>query len=149
MYLIALFLALVPSSSVETFSIETIDGETISVADGMHLTVVYIWEPKVEDVVNEFESLNTIASQHKGKSVQFIAVCTKKVEKVTAYLEQRALNYHHVAGKEAKRVTKALNLNGIVKTIPRHIVIGKDGEILQSAAGSCNTIHTLVEEALK
>lgn len=132
-----------------SFSVTTLEGETLQVGDGYTLSVICSWDLKTEQVVGEIPALNQLVEAFEGHQVQFIAVTRNKAEDVQAYLKTHPFAYAQVAGKEGKRVSKLLKNGGLVRTYPLHLVLDKQGKLLQSAAGSCSTVHGLLAEALK
>ena len=134
--------------SVNPFSLNTIDGQSLEVGDEEHVLVFFLWETGLDVCYNEIDYLNDLYTKYKDDKVIFVAVTNDKPEKLNALLETRDFLFHQVAGKEGKRVMKIFNNNGLVRTFPRYFILDKKGSIVTSAIGSCERIHDLIESEL-
>lgn len=129
-------------------TIQTADGQTVEIGRGK-VTVICSWDIHTESVINEFPTLNDLVEKYSDKGVQFLALCQSKKEKVTAFLKEHPLHYAHLSGKEAKSLEKRLGNGGMVRRYPSHFVINAKGEQVESAVGSCDTVHSIIEKSLE
>lgn len=128
--------------------IHTADGQTIEIGRGK-VTVICSWDIHAESVLNEFPTLNNLVEKYSNEGVQFLALCRSKNEKVAAFLKEHPLDYAHLSGKEAKSLEKRLGNGGMVRRYPSHFVIDVNGDQVESAVGSCDTIHLIIEKSLE
>lgn len=135
--------------AIDPFSVKTINNDTIKIGGDDKLYVFYLWEIKVEEIINEISLLNKLAKEYQLEEVVFIAATNDKIEKVNGFLKENTFIYRQVAGKEGRKVNRIFGNNGFVRTYPQHIVIDGYGSVIELAKGSCSTIHEIIESKLK
>ncbi len=131
------------------FTVQTLDGKAITIPNDETITVFCSWDIKTEEVLKEAETLNALVKKYEGQPIQFIAVNGAKEKKVRTYLDTHPFLYQQLGGKEGKRINKVLGNSGLVQTYPKHLVVDKEGRVVQSAVGSCTTVHELIEQAIQ
>ena len=133
---------------IEHFVTTTINNEQIKIGDNKNIFVFYLWETKSKISHNEIRALNELETKYESSNVIFIAATNDKLKKLKAFLNNTEFLYQQVCGKEGKKIMKLFNNNGLVRIFPRHFIIGKNGDLVTSAIGSCLTIHSLIETEL-
>lgn len=110
---------------VPTFSLETVDGVTISDQNLKgKIVVIDVWATWCGNCLNELSELNALAEKYKQDStVMFIAVSDEKADRVCSFLERHPYNFIQIPS--AEKLTDALQTR-LVKTFPQHIILGKD-----------------------
>ena len=108
------------------FETTTIDGTLVT--DKQYegkLLVINIWATWCGPCIQEIKALNSLVDKYKyNDDVVFIAITDESNYKVKNLLKSQPFKYTQIA--EAKLLKHKLH-PGIVKSIPFHIIIGKDG----------------------
>lgn len=112
----------------------TLNGDTVHISQFKgKLVYIDVWASWCGPCISAFESLPPLIEKTKGKDIMFICLNIDDQDKAwRAVVAKKRLDVLHVrASKEdSKRIRTMLNIN----SIPRYILIGKNGEILRSNA---------------
>lgn len=108
------------------FEAKTIKGQTITDEDlEGKIIVINLWATWCGPCVNETPELNKVVQHYKNNDdIVFLAITDESTFKVERLLAKYPFNYIQIA--EEKLLKHKLH-PGIVKSIPFHIIIGKDG----------------------
>lgn len=147
--LIFLFNIVWGQEKIEHFVTTTINNEQIEILDNKNIFIFYLWETKSEASHKEIKYLNELATEYKDSTVIFIAATNDKLEKLNTFLNNTEFLFQQVCGKEGKKIMKIFGNNGMVRIFPRHFIVDKNGNIVKSLAGSCASLHDLIETELQ
>lgn len=117
------------------FEANTVDGVLITDKDFEgKILVINIWATWCGPCIQEIPELNKLVAYYKNDNeVEFLAITDESARKVNQLLRKYPFYYKHIA--EAKLLKHKLH-PGIVKSIPYHIIIGKDGQTKFEFTGS-------------
>ena len=130
------------------FTATTLEGKTIDPAALEGKTVVVkIWATWCGDCIREIDELNTLVDKYKGDtSVVFLAITDDSYQKIEKFIEKKPFNYQHITDSKD---LKLLFQRGIIKEIPEHLVIDKQGNIIADISGPQSGIADMLESKIE
>ncbi|WP_048505932.1 TlpA disulfide reductase family protein [Chryseobacterium angstadtii] len=139
-----------PGNAAPAFSYKDIDGKAHSLAD-FKGKVVYIdvWATWCSPCKDEIPHLKKLEQDFAGKNIEFISISLDKdLEKWKTYVTKNHLEgvQLHADGEFDSKIAKDYQIRGI----PRFILIGKDGKIINSTVErpSDKKIKEILDKAL-
>ena len=148
LFLLCSFLNLSGQEKIEDTTIKTMSGKQIEIVDHQNIYLFYMWKTTSKVSHEDIKYLNDLVNTYKDRNIIFVAATTDKQKKLEKFLNTSDFLFNHVCGKEGKRTIKLFNANEIVRFYPRYYIVDKNGNIVTSAIGSCETIHSLIENEL-
>lgn len=117
------------------FEVTSIEGATITDKDFEgKILVINIWATWCGPCVQELPELNKVVKHFENdEEIAFLAISDESNEKVARLLNRYPFLYQQVA--EAKLLKHKLHPS-LVKSIPFHVIIGKDGDTKLEYTGS-------------
>jgi len=132
-----------------SFSLSTIDGKTISLADykdkGIILNFWATWCPPCRA---EIPDMIELQSEYESKNFTFIGVAVgDKPEKVKTYIKNQGINYPVAIGTPEITNDYGQFIDGGIRGIPTSFIINTKGEVLGHFVGARS--KEVFEEAIK
>ena len=79
-------------------------------------------------------------------SVVFLAITDDSYQKIEKFIEKKPFNYQHITDSKD---LKLLFQRGIIKEIPEHLVIDKQGNIIADISGPQSGITDMLESKIE
>lgn len=135
------------------FSLETVDGKTVSLSDYMGKNVIMLdfWATWCEPCLAAMPHLDGIYRKHKDKGFVLLSISMDgpdTVAEVRSYVRRHKLAFPVLLDEESR----AVSLYNPKRTAPYSVLIGRDGSVLHKRdgyhAGDESEIESEIVEAL-
>ncbi len=128
------------------FSLQTIEGETISNSDlEGKIVVINVWATWCGSCVQEIPALNALVDKYSNEDVVFLAFADESTEKVKTFLNRFPFKYKQFAN--AQSITDKLQTK-MVKTYPQNLIIGKSGKVVFDTTDDIENLYTKMDEII-
>lgn len=119
-------------------------GETIRLADFRgKVVIIDFWATWCGPCIAELPNLKRVHEKYREEGLEIIGISLdQSIEKCKRFVEQRDLDWHHIADGQYWRAELAVKNN--IKAIPAMFVLGKDGKVFAS-----NVRGAVLEEAVR
>jgi thiol-disulfide isomerase/thioredoxin len=108
------------------------------------LVVLNVWGIGCGPCIAEIPLLNELVKEYKDKQdVVFIAVTADRSEELVKFFKSRVFDYKVLSG--VKGITETFNTNAL----PVHMVIGKNGEVLNRSIGAREDIKVFLKGVIE
>lgn len=141
------------SKKIADFSLETVDGKTVSLSDyvGNNVVMLDFWATWCEPCLAAMPHLNEIYRRHKSEGFVLLSISMDgpdTVAEVRAYCQRHKLAFPVLLDEESR----AVSLYNPKRSAPFSVLIAKDGTILHKRdgyqAGDESAIEAEIVEAL-
>ena len=124
------------SSHAADFTLETIDGKTVSLSDytGKSVVMIDFWATWCEPCLSAMPVLNDMYKRHKDKGFVILSVALDgpdTVADVRAYVRRQNLAFPVLLDQESR----AVSLYNPRRSAPFSVIIGRDGSIVSKHDG--------------
>lgn len=120
------------------------DGNEVKLSDFKgKIVVVNIWGIGCGPCIAEMPELNRLVKEYAGrKEVVFLAITADPKENLLKFLKNKKFDYKVING--VKNIAEIFNTNAL----PVHVVIGKNGEVVNRSIGARANIRTYLKSVI-
>lgn len=124
------------SSRVADFTLETVDGKTVSLSDytGKNVVMIDFWATWCEPCLSAMPLLNDMYKRHKDEGFVIVSIAMDgpdTVAEVRSYVQRQNLAFPVLLDQESR----AVSLYNPKRSAPFSVIIGRDGSIVSKHDG--------------
>ncbi len=136
--------AVTPQNMANNFTGTDLSGKKISLGDLKgKIVVVNVWGIGCGPCIAEMPALNELVKAYEGRQdIVFLAITADEKEKLDQFFKTKKFDYKVI--NKVDRIAETFNTNAL----PVHMVIGKNGEIINRSIGARADIKTFLKSII-